>query len=628
MNRIAPTGAAALALLSGMTMISLSNASSPAAADPAARPSPTGQDWDRTAYRGEVEVVPAEDGTAADTVTGVVFDDRDRDSRSDRRERGIPGVVVSNGREVTRTDRAGRYELPAYDGMTVFVTQPAGYQVPVDDDNVAQFHYHHLPEGSPELRYGGLAPTGPLPEEVNFGMVRSEATASSRQSCVIAGDLQPYNVEEVDYARNGAIADLAARNDYTGCGPLFIGDVVGDDLSLYDDVRDLVSEVNGPVRFLPGNHDLDFDAPTAENSFDTFKAQLAPEYFSYDVGQAHVLALNTVRYPCTPDVDNADGQHPECNNPAENPRYNGRLSETQLEWLAADLAATPRNKLVIVASHIPLLTYADEGSRIHQVDQLLEVHELLEGRRALAIAGHTHSIENMKTGDLFKGWKDIFGIDGLPFPHMVAGAISGDWYSGRVTEEGYPTALGRDGGRPGLTTLDLFGNTFKERYTVTGESGRVQTQLGLNTPSFREWMVARQQWNRGDRTTPAPELGDTSVVTAEDLAGGTWVTTNFWMGATDSTVKVSVDGARPAEAVRTQEARGEDQLIGPEYADPYAVAEQLVHGGSVADRTMHLWRFDLPRDLAPGEHEVKVWATDSYGRTFTDAMTFEVAEQR
>jgi hypothetical protein len=44
--------------------------------------------------------------------------------------------------------------------MTVFVTQPRGYQVPVDQDNVAQFSYHHLPEGSPELKFGGIDSTG------------------------------------------------------------------------------------------------------------------------------------------------------------------------------------------------------------------------------------------------------------------------------------------------------------------------------------------------------------------------------------------------------------------------------------------------------------------------------------
>src|SRR5699024_3637124 len=125
------------------------------------------------------------------------------------------------------------------------------------------------------------------------------------------------------YARAGAISDLANRDDYRGCGALFIGDVVGDDLSLYPDVRQMVGQLNGPVRFLPGNHDLDFDATDPEHSFDTFRENLGPRYYSYDVGQAHVVALNTVRYPCTRELDNPEGNKPECNDPKNDPDYNG-----------------------------------------------------------------------------------------------------------------------------------------------------------------------------------------------------------------------------------------------------------------------------------------------------------------
>ncbi|MGP3929095.1 calcineurin-like phosphoesterase C-terminal domain-containing protein [Nonomuraea sp. KM88] len=584
--------------------------------------------WNKTAYRGHVEVVRTPDGPADPSVlTGTVFDDRDRDSVHDRHERGLRDVVVSNGRDVVTTDSRGRYRLPVYDNMTVFITQPAGYQVPVDASNVAQFHYNHLPEGSPELRYGGIAPTGALPNAVNFPVVRSTRTKTREQHCVIAGDLQPYNKTEIGYARKGAMADLAKRNDYQGCGTLFIGDVVGDDLSLYPDVKELTSLTNGPARFLPGNHDLDFDAETAEHSFDTFRAQLAPAYYSYDVGEVHVVALNTVRYPCTPDVDNADGLRPQCDDPAGKPAYNGRLSEDQLTWLERDLAEVDRGKLIVVASHISLLNWADEGSPIHNVDQVRKVHELLDGRKAVAVSGHSHSIENMKTGDLAQGWRDLFGVEGLPFPHITAGAISGDWYSGELTDEGYPVAVGRDGGMPGLLTLDIRGSSFKERYTVTGKSDRVQTQLGLNSPAYREWYAARQAWNE-DQQGEAPELGDPNVLDRDDLNGRTWLTTNFWMGSTGSTVKVSIDHGPAREATRTQELRGEDQLVGPEWADPHAVARQLVGDASIADRSMHLWRFELPADLAEGEHRARVTATDSYGRKFTDELRFTVAEQR
>ena len=129
----------------------------------------------------------------AATVRGSVWHDEGRDSRSDRPEAGVEGVVVSNGREVVRTDADGAYELPAYDGMTVFVTKPDGWEVPLDAQNVPQFFYHHLPEGSPPLRFDGLPPTGPLPSEVNFPLVQSPAPDGPVDCAVIGALMKPNN---------------------------------------------------------------------------------------------------------------------------------------------------------------------------------------------------------------------------------------------------------------------------------------------------------------------------------------------------------------------------------------------------------------------------------------------------
>ncbi|WP_223261623.1 metallophosphoesterase N-terminal domain-containing protein [Glutamicibacter arilaitensis] len=299
-------------------------------------------DWSSSAYRGSVEVIPAgtgRSGTAQETLDGVVFEDRNKNSTQDANEPGLPNVTVSNGRDVVATDGQGRYELPAYNNMTAFVTQPRGFQVPVDDDNVAQFFYTHLPEGSPDLKYDGIAPTGPLPEAVNFPLVASSATQSPEQSCVIGADVQTYTQQEVEYAREGAFADLAARTDYTGCGALFIGDLVGDDLTFFHQTRELTSMLNGPARFLPGNHDIDYDSLDGQHEFDSFRAQFGPEYYSYDTGKTHVIALSTIEYPTAV--------------PAKKSDYTYGLGKRQLQWLRADLAEVPKNKAIVLAGHSP-----------------------------------------------------------------------------------------------------------------------------------------------------------------------------------------------------------------------------------------------------------------------------------
>ena len=564
-------------------------------------------DWDRDAYRGQVDVRRTpHDSRPKDpnVLTGRVFVDADRDSRRHPSEKGLAGVRVSNGEDVVLTDKHGRYELPVRDNMTVFVTQPTGYRVPVDADNVPQFHYHHLPDGSPELEHGGIAPTGELPAAVNFPVVADERMAEEDQRCLIGGDVQTYTEQEVEYARSGAFADLAERTDYTDCGILFIGDIVGDRPDLYPQSRELSSMLNGPAWFLPGNHDLDFDTPDSEHAFDSFRAALGPEYYSYDVGDAHVIALSSVEYPL-----------------ADSSGYNGSIDERQMEWLRQDIAATPKDKKIVLGTHVPLMSFADSTSATHSIDQVPEIYELLEGREVITVGGHTHSTENLRAGDLVAGWKDLFGIDGLPFDHLVAGAISGDWYSGRLVDgDRYPLAAQRDGALPGVVTLDLTAEGIASRFTVRGDDGSDQMSLGLNTPAYREWFEANQDHAKKGGAKP---LADPHTVAAEDLAG-TWLTANVFMGATGTRVEVSVDGAEPVPATRTQEMDGEEVRVGAEYSDPAAAQEQLVHGGSLADRTMHLWRLPLPSDLAAGEHTAEVTVTDLNGERHTESIDFTV----
>ena len=47
----------------------------------------------------------------------------------------------------------------------------------------------------------------------------------------------------------------------------------------------------------------------------------------------------------------------------------------------------------------------------------------------------------------------------------------------------------------------------------------------------------------------------------------------------------------------------------------------------LAKRSNHLWRADLPAELAAGVHTLEVVTTDRYGRTFRDTSTFEVVER-
>ncbi len=110
------------------------------------------------------------DGPA--TATGVVFEDRSGAGQRQPGDPGIAGVLVSNGRDVTRTDREGRYALPVDDETIIFVIKPTGYAVPVERGiMLPRFYYIHQPDGTPahlNLRHRGIEPSGPLPDSIDF----------------------------------------------------------------------------------------------------------------------------------------------------------------------------------------------------------------------------------------------------------------------------------------------------------------------------------------------------------------------------------------------------------------------------------------------------------------------------
>ena len=60
-------------------------------------------------------------------VTGVVFEDGNRNGQRDAGERGLGGVAVSNQREVVQTASDGSYSLARAADAIVFISLPDGY---------------------------------------------------------------------------------------------------------------------------------------------------------------------------------------------------------------------------------------------------------------------------------------------------------------------------------------------------------------------------------------------------------------------------------------------------------------------------------------------------------------------
>lgn len=606
-------------------------------------------------YVGTVQTVGEADD---DTARGAVFLDENRNSRLDEGESGVEGVAVSNGREVVLTDAEGRYELPATEDMNVFVTKPAGHAVPVSEDMVPQFFYVHKEEGSPALRYGGLEPTGPLPAEINFPLI--ETGDDTRFEMIAFGDTQPYSNRELNYLRDTAGRMLLDRDMSQVQALILMGDVMGDDLSLYPRLKEVVAVGQTPQYHVAGNHDLDFDAEEDAHSFDTFRREWGPEYYSFNIGEVHFVVLDNVRYPCA-GVDD----HPFCD-PAEEPTYNGVVHERQMEWLANDLANVPEDRLVVINTHIPLLTFTDNTAAKHQTDNLARIAEIVGERPALALSGHTHTTENMPEGTSYDGWEEAVGVAEAPFRLMVVGAVSGSWWLGDLGPDGVPHATQRLGSPRGYYHFAFDGPDYVETYHAFPEPEEA-LHASFNTPRFRDWAERVFAYSDaydapGQAMPPVTrnDLGDPWTLTREDLDEGSWVAVNVWAGSPESEVTVRLNDGEAMEADLTQPGEGEEKRVGAEWTDPAALilqstnsdmAVRSAEGGEEtagfrafrgdvfagepgpfpawlhADSSQHLWRADLPADLPVGVHTLTVETTDRHGRTFARAYPFEVVEE-
>jgi hypothetical protein len=602
-------------------------------------------------------------GAGNETITGYVFNDSNKNGIMDNREKGVAGVLVSNGLEWVRTDKKGFYKISVRKDMNLTIVQPSGWRVSTDTRMVPQFFYIHKEVGTGyEMRFGGLPATGPAPERINFPLTR-EGAAGLQFSCAILGDPQTYTNEQLGWLRDGVFADILEANYQQGDCMIQLGDVVGDDLGLLERNLELAASTGMPQWLVIGNHDIDFDARTNDDKADSWRRIYGPNYYAFEMGNVLFVVLDNVFYPCG-EEDAARGRM----NCAEgrSPSYNGRLTETQFTWLKGLIENTPKERLIVLNSHIPFVSFVDAGSGQHQTDELTRIYAIVAGRQALSFSGHTHTTENHSPGQLFEGWTENTGTGPLPFRHIIAGAASGAWYQGDFNVYGVPTALQRMGAPMGYFHLDFNGSEYRERY-IGARMGRDRGMwVGVNTPAFRTWYNSIMEWlsvESSKRETVPPfsvnDLPDTKLLIPQDFNEGVWLTANVWAGTAETVVKASLTNGEVLTLERTQQGAGEGDKAGAEWADPFATARQLsvaryayqstqgdqrAQGhelfrgrrngpappqpqGNIANRNMHLWRVKLPQ-LPFGVHTIEVTSIDRNGTVFNETITLEVRTER
>ncbi len=390
------------------------------------------------------------DRAPTQTVTGVVFADKNASGVFDEGDVPLEGIRVSNGRKVVLTDAQGRYALPMEHEGVVFVIKPRNYQAPLNEYNLPQFYYLHRPKGSPATRFAGIAPTGPLPASVDFALTPTQEP--DEFNVIIFGDPQPRNTTEIDYMLRKVVEELVAQgvSDNVSFG-ISLGDIVFDDLGLFAALNAAIAQIGLPWINVLGNHDCNFDAPALSQSYETFQRIYGPAYYAFDYGPAHFVVLNTVTW-----------------HEGDNRRYyRGGLGQDQLAFVANNLAHVPKDALVVFVMHIPFI-----DSTAWNAGELQAFYRIIEDRpHTLSFAAHTHSHKH-RFLDPSNGWQGS-----RPHHHVIHGTICGAWWSGPMNEYAVPQTLMADGTPHGYGILTIKGNTYRHRYKVFGRDEDFQMHI-------------------------------------------------------------------------------------------------------------------------------------------------------
>ncbi|WP_048922794.1 calcineurin-like phosphoesterase C-terminal domain-containing protein [Rufibacter radiotolerans] len=504
---------------------------------------------------------------AQSTVTGYVFADANGNGKKDSREKGLAQVAVSNGREVVLTDKKGKYTLPIGKDQIISVIKPAGYKPRVNKENLPQFFYIHKPGGSPQMKFKGVAPTGPLPASVDFAF--TPTAEKENFTALLFGDPQPYSQEEVDFFAKGVVSEVeGVKNVAFG---LSLGDLVGDNLNLMNPYITAVQKVGIPWYNLMGNHDMNKDVKADSLSDETYEAHFGPANYAFNYGKAHFIILDDILYPAPRGVKG---------------NYGAGFRKDQLDFIENDLKFVPKDRLVVLAFHIPL----KPTMRKKDLDRLFTL--LKDYPHTLSISAHTH----IQKQDFFSkedGWQQ----DRLHHEYNAA-TTSGNWYSGKLAKDGTPESYMPDGTPKGYAFLTVTGNQYAIDYKVAGQP-----------KEYRMSLRAPKVVGKGKSTTAS-------------------VYANFFMGSERDTLRYRVDNGKWSNMAYHPESD-------PTFLDrlyEWDTIETLFPGPvrrpSNAVKSTHLWRGSIPADLEVGEHVIEVQVKDMFGRTFTDKITYRIEANR
>ncbi|MCF0174442.1 MAG: calcineurin-like phosphoesterase C-terminal domain-containing protein [Bacteroidales bacterium] len=298
----------------------------------------------------------------------------------------VEGVVVSDGDEVVKTDKDGRYAIvSAKRNGWVFMSVPRGYEA--------------LSDGCFPLFWSEVGGVGV--DTVNFSL---KPVYNDHYVLLVVADMHLAD-RYSDREQFCALFPAAVKREIARAGsvPVYtynLGDSSFDmfwytDEYTIESFKHTMKVLKYPSQMYScvGNHDND-GAVQCGDSTDFASARryvktMGPNYYSFNIGKAHYISLDNVIYLNEPGGKKFKGIKGARN-------YIKRVTADQLEWIKKDLATlSDKDAPVFVGMHCPAYHYSGETVQViswfSEPEYSKELADCFEGfNNVHFLTGHTH----------------------------------------------------------------------------------------------------------------------------------------------------------------------------------------------------------------------------------------------
>lgn len=378
-------------------------------------------------------------------VKGQVFYDVNKNGIHDTKEKGLKNILISNGKDIVKTDKNGFYSITANIGESIFPILPSEYTWSKSKSKVINANYLYLDPNQAVVK-----------DTISWHVPAFKSEISKSFSVGAIGDIQVDNAEELNYAAKSIFSELHNRDDIRF--NLMLGDLVNDKPELLPMMHDMMDGLPSSSWTLVGNHDRNVDNPLFMN--DAFNRINGSDNYAFNYGKIHFIVLNNIF-------------------PTDKKSYEGRLTDKQLQFLKNDLSYVSKEKTIVISQHIPMVATKNKA----------EILDLLKDyANVLILSGHTHTVNR-------------YFFNHPNIQELGVGASCGNWWRGEKNTEGIPSALMQCGAPRGYFVIDFNDDKYNFRFKGIGLDD--SKQMALTTDSNR---IIVNVFGGGDSTNVAIKI--------------------------------------------------------------------------------------------------------------------------